>query len=576
MVSLKINNLTVRYPFQQNDVLKGVNMDIRKGERLLILGPSGGGKSTLALAMNGIIPHSIEAELQGLVLIDGTSPDKLSYSEIGQKVGILFQDPETQFCMLTVEDEILFGLENLKLSKKEMEFRLKKSLETVGLTPWRKSALKELSGGMKQKLGIACLLAMDQEILILDEPTANLDPASTEEIFKLLTRLSDQLNKTLIFIEHKLDELLPCLDRVIVLDKEGRILVDDKPRAVFQDHFHTINKQGIWVPQICKAAKELESEGMIWGTLPLTLEDFEAGFIHQGVRPLNIEKRPACEVAEEAKEAKNADSSKTIAPPLLEAKEVCFSYQKHTVLECVSFSIENGDFVALAGPNGAGKSTLSKLIIKLLTPQKGNLYFEGKPLNKITVNELMQNVGYVFQNPEHQFLCDTVEEELAYGLKKLGWSEEEWKHRVDTLLQIFGLRKQRNNNPFSLSQGQKRRLSVATMLTNDQKLLILDEPTFGQDWVNTESLMMLLKDLNRNGKTIVMITHDMELIARYAGRVLLLHEGNIAYQGDVRSFFDQRNLIEDMSIKTPLSYKIEHWIKEYREWKSVAGAISEK
>ncbi|MFC0272644.1 ABC transporter ATP-binding protein [Metabacillus herbersteinensis] len=555
MSYLDICDLTVSYPFQLKKVLQGINLKINKGEKVLILGPSGGGKSTLALTLNGIIPRSIEAEMTGSVSVDGYSPIELSFREISERVGILFQDPETQFCMLSVEDEVLFGLENLRLHREEMERRLEKSLELVGLTNWRKAQLKELSGGMKQKLGLACLLAMDPEVFILDEPTANLDPTSTEEIFNLLIELSYKLNKTLLFIEHKLDHLLPYLERVIVLGKEGELIADGAPRDIFNHYFSAIIQQGIWVPQICKYAKELESQGMKWSLFPLTMEEWKKGFTGQqlDIQTLQMETN---------KQNSNEHSDRST---ILQFKNISFSYQNHPVLKNINFSVSSGDFVALLGPNGAGKSTLSQLLIKLLKPEKGEIFLNNDPFSKLKTSELIQKIGYVFQNPEHQFICDTVEQELAYGLKIRGWRKEEWQPRVDELLEQFYLTEQRQNNPFSLSQGQKRRLSVATMLMNDQQLLILDEPTFGQDYVNTNTIMNLLKELNQSGKTIFMITHDMELVSEYANKVILLNESEITYHGDVVPFFKEQELLEKASIKVPLSYSLQSLTRGVKE-----------
>ena len=553
---LKIDHLSVSYPFQQKNVLKGINLQINKGEKVLILGPSGGGKSTLALTLNGIIPRSIEAKMSGKVMVDGNDPNELSFREISERVGILFQDPETQFCMLTVEDEILFGLENLRLPREEMEIRLEKSLDLVGLKNWRKAQINELSGGMKQKLGLACLLAMDPEVFILDEPTANLDPASTEETFQLFIEISKKLNKTLLFIEHKLDHLLPYLERVIVLGKEGKVIADGAPRNIFNDKYSEIIEQGIWVPQICKYAKELEGQGMKWSPYPLTVEEWKE----------NIEthqpdfQAPEIRINNQKIHDKHDDEI-----PLLQVKNVSFSYQNHHVLNNINFSIFCGDFVALLGPNGAGKSTLSKTLINLVTPEKGEIYLNNTPFSKLKTAEIFQNIGFVFQNPEHQFICDTVEMELAYGLKILEWKKEQWQPRVEELLEQFHLTEQRQNNPFSLSQGQKRRLSVATMLTNDQQLLILDEPTFGQDFVNTNVIMNLLNELNQRGKTIVMITHDMELVSEYANKVILLNEKEIAFQGGVTSFFEEEELLNKASMKVPISYSLQSLIKGMKE-----------
>lgn len=548
MSYLNIHNLTVNYPFQRKPVLEGVHLQIEKGEKLLILGPSGGGKSTLALTLNGIIPRSIEAEMTGTITVDNMSPHDMSFREISSKIGILFQDPETQFCMLTVEDEILFGMENLRLPVDEMEERLKKSLELVGLLQYRKAQIKELSGGMKQKLGLACLLAMDPEVFILDEPTANLDPESTEEMFELFITLSKQLNKTLIFIEHKLDSLLPHLERVIVIGKDGDVIADGTPRTVFKDHFSSIVEQGIWVPEICKYAKQFEREGIIWSEFPLTIDELMTGL---DGRQLGFEL--------------HTNHQKSHSEPILQAKNLSFSYGTKTVLNQINFSISKGDFIAILGPNGAGKSTMSQLFIKLLKPENGDIYLQNEPISKLKTSELMQKLGYVFQNPEHQFICDTVEQELAYGLKILGLEKDQWLPRVNELLEQFHLTTKRENNPFSLSQGQKRRLSVATMMTNDQQLLILDEPTFGQDYVNTHALMTLLKKLNDSGKTIVMITHDMELVLNYANKVILMNKNEVQYEGDVIPFFENETLLKTASITQPISYQLKQLMNVRKE-----------
>lgn len=539
MSYLNIHNLTVNYPFQRKSVLKGVDLQINKGEKLLILGPSGGGKSTLALTLNGIIPRSIEAEMTGTITVDSHSPSELNFREISERIGMLFQDPETQFCMLTVEDEIIFGLENLRLSKSEIKVRMEQSLELVGLSNYKKAQIKELSGGMKQKLGLACLLAMEPEVFILDEPTANLDPESTEEIFELFITLSRKLNKTLIFIEHKLDSLLPYLERVIVLGNDGSVLADGPPKTVFKDHYTAIAEQGIWVPEICKYAKEAEKEGVLWNEFPLTIDEFTDGL--KG-RTFDVQL--------------NENYKQHHSETILRADHLSFSYNDKQVLKDINFSISQGDFVAILGPNGAGKSTMSQLFIKLLKPKHGDIYLKNEPISKLKTSELMQKLGYVFQNPEHQFICDTVEQELAYGLKMLGWEKEKWLPRVNELLEQFHLTDRRENNPFSLSQGQKRRLSVATMLTNDQQILILDEPTFGQDYVNTKGLMTLLKNLNDCGKTIIMITHDMELVLNYANKVILINKNEVQYEGDVIPFFQNESLLRTSSITLPISYQL--------------------
>jgi energy-coupling factor transporter ATP-binding protein EcfA2 len=570
MPSIAINRLSVRYPFQQDEVLQNVSLEIKQREKVLLLGPSGGGKSTLALALSGIIPRSVEAELTGEVLVDGVDPGAAGIGVMCRKVGILFQDSDTQFCMTTVEDEIAFGLENMGLSHAEMESRICSSMALTGISDRRHDGSRELSGGFKQKLGLACLLAMDQELLILDEPTANLDPAATEEMFSLLAQLAAQSDKTLLFIEHKLDSLLAYIERVIVLDDRGRVVADGGPRHIFQYELEKLTTLGVWVPRLCLAARELENQGMVWPMFPLTLAEWEEGMHERGIGLKGSAKSTVAEVLLPIE-----TSLSSSVPPVLEMERVVFNYREKNVLDNVSFTISAGEFVALLGANGTGKSTLVQLIVKLLVPSKGTIRIAGRPIDKLSTRELMRQVGFVFQNPEHQFVRDTVEDELNYGLHILGYAEEQRRIRVDELVHRFELEPYRQQNPFSLSQGQKRRLSVAATLTGEQNLLILDEPTFGQDYTNTAALMVLLQELNREGKTILMVTHDMELVKQYASRVLLLHERKLVFQGCSEMLFAEEDLLRQAGMKRPLTDMLEPWQRAFLEAVQDAGALAE-
>lgn len=594
MPSIDINQLSVRYPFERDEVLDNISLNITKGEKVLLLGPSGSGKSTLALALSGIIPRSVEAELTGEVLVDGVEPRIAGIAAMCRKVGILFQDPETQLCMTTVEDEIAFGLENMGLSRTEMESRICDSLALTGLSGHRYANSQQLSGGFKQKLGLACLLAMDQEMLILDEPTANLDPAATDEMFLLLAQLAAQSDKTLLFIEHKLDDLLAYLDRVIVLDDCGRVVADGVARDIFQYELEKLLELGVWAPRLCMAARELEQQGMIWPVFPLSMAEWEEGLAARGISLKGaMDRTEASLPAARPLPSANARITSTntpipssnvpipsAEPPILELIHVTFNYRDSNVLDDISITIAAGEFIALLGANGSGKSTLVQLLVKLLAPSKGTIRFGGRQVDKLSIKELMGQVGFVCQNPEHQFVRDTVEDELAYGLRILGHSDDQLRVRVDELLHRFKLEPYRAQNPFSLSQGQKRRLSVAAALTGEQQLLILDEPTFGQDYQNTVALMTLLQELNQEGKTIVIVTHDMELVKQYASRVLLLHERKLLYQGAPALFFGEEGLLRQAAMKRPLSDMLGLWKmafteKSYMEAERDAGALAE-
>ncbi|RSL32150.1 ABC transporter ATP-binding protein [Salibacterium salarium] len=540
-------DLSVRYPMQNQPSLPPVDLQVERGEKILLLGASGSGKSTLALALQGLIPRSIDAEKKGSVLVQGMPPESWSIPEACQHLGILFQDPETQFCMVTVEEEIIFGLENIGLASDDIESRLEESLTLTGLTERRHESLHHLSGGLKQKAAIACLLALDPEALVLDEPTANLDPQSTEDILQLWMDIAARKNKTLIFIEHKLGHLLPDMDRVIALSKHGGVIAEGTPREVFHDSFTALEQEGIWIPTVCREALKLEEEGIVrWNHLPLSLEEWETECAEKGIE------KPVESIITE--KVKNNDQQ-----PLLEIENLSFSYRNHEALTNVHFTLYPGEFAALAGSNGAGKSTLAKILSGIQVPTSGSIKRKGKPSKKMRTDDIMKQTGFVFQNPEHQFICDTVEDEITYGWRIAGVAEEEWARDLEEMLDMFQLTDKRHENPFSLSQGQKRRLSVATMLSSNQELLLLDEPTFGQDEANTTALMNILKKLHLHGKTILMITHDMELIDQYADRVLLLDDGMIKYDVGTDTFFNNTDLLQHACVQVPVTRYLKQW-----------------
>jgi energy-coupling factor transport system ATP-binding protein len=534
---IQIEALTVKYAGRKQPALRNLTLQVRKGETLLVLGPSGSGKSSLALTLNGLIPHSVAELLDGTVHVQGLDTREHPVSELAQKVGIVFQDPDSQFATMKVEDEIVFGLENLRLDPALMDAKVKLALSQVGMQHARHRPVQALSGGEKQRVALAALLAMQPEVLVFDEPTANLDSMGTQQVFALLAQLKARGQHTLVLIEHKLDELMHLVDRVAVLDPQGELLVQGEPRSVFEEHGAELKRLGVWMPQVCLLAHALRQRGVTIPNFPITLGEAVTALESVMISSQNGN-------VATVRPAPNAD-------PVFEVRDLSFSYGSTPALHNVSLSVERGEILAIVGPNGAGKSTLAKHLIGLLPPPAGSVYLQGTDLCRLPAKVLAGQVAYVFQNPEHQFVTERVVDEVAFSLQTAEATEAEVEARTADLLAIFGLARYARANPFTLSHGEKRRLSVAAMIAMGQDILILDEPTFGQDERNAATLMSLLQDLNTQGKTIIMITHDMRLVAEYASQVAVMMAGRVEFLGRPAQLFEQPELLAEAHLNLP-------------------------
>ncbi len=536
---IAVSALTIKYTGRKRPILRDLSLQVPQGQTLLILGASGSGKSSLALTFNGLIPHSIGEVLSGQVQVAGADTQQTPVAQLAQRVGILFQDPDAQFATLTVEDEIVFGLENLGLDPAGMEARLETALSQVGMLHARHRPVYALSGGEKQRIALAALLAMQPEVLVFDEPTANLDSVGTQQVFALLAQLKARGQHTLILIEHKLDELMHLVDRVLVLDSEGQIFADGAPRQVFDRYAAQLQEMGVWTPQVCMLAQELRMAGHELPSFPVTI-----GEAVKVLAPL-LATNPAPPAAP--------------APPagaaprrsVYSIRGLSFNYGDIPALHNISMEVSQGDFLAIVGPNGAGKSTLARHLIGLLDPPVGKVFLDGQDIHALDARRLAEQVAYVFQNPEHQFVTERVEDEVAYGLRAAGLDEGLVAEQSRQLLDTFGLARYARANPFTLSHGEKRRLSVAAMLAVGQQTLILDEPTFGQDERNAAALMALLRALNAQGKTIIMITHDMRLVAEAADKVAVILDGRLEFFGQPGELFAQEDLLARAHLNLP-------------------------
>ena len=558
--AIEVRDLSVKYPLRRRPALKGVSFDVAQGETLLILGPSGGGKSTLALTLNGLIPHNIEADVSGSVRVLGMEAFSTPPGMLSKHVGVVFQDPEAQFCTLTVADEVAFGLENLGVPRSEMDGRIRRALSMVGMEGMERRHVGDLSGGEKQRLALASVLVMEPEIIVLDEPTANLDPLSTVEFFRIVEPLRRE--HTILIVEHKLDECIHLVDRVLVLSHEGTVVAEGPPREIFSRRSSDLLRYGIWIPQVTEWALGLRSRGFAVPTLPLTVEEAVAL-----ARELRIGRE---EIAPAARKRWSIRGR----PAAVEVRGLSYTYPRAEApaLKSASLEVPEGSLFALLGPNGSGKSTLAAHLISIRTPPPRKVFVFGADVAETPLERLTEMVGYVFQNPEHQFVTDSVYDELAYSLRVRGWRESEIAPKVESVLRDFHLEHLAKANPFTLSQGQKRRLSVATMLVVGQRLLVLDEPTFGQDRLTTERMIARWKALQAKGVTVLFITHDMRLVLEVAEQVAVLSNGSTIYQGAVERLYSEESLLREAHIVPPPLYRVAMALG--RSWRSFGGRRS--
>ncbi|ATW25855.1 hypothetical protein DCMF_14730 [Candidatus Formimonas warabiya] len=512
-------------------MLNGLNLQISPGEFILVLGPSGCGKSIFGLCFNGIIPQVMNARCyKGEVLINGKNPFSTPIAQMATEVGLVFQDPDAQLCCMCVEDEIVFGMENLLMPKELIRDRLDNSLNMVNLQEYKDAYTWGLSGGQKQRLAIASVLAMEPKVLVLDEPTSNLDPQGANEVITILKRIREEKeNISIIAIDHKVDELISVVDRLIIFD-QGNAILDGKPREILKEHGYALRDLGVNLPQMADLFLDLPEE--IRSTakeFPLTIDE-----VTEVLTPFK----------NQLEEAENITGMIKCQIPLVKIKDVMAGYpQRKDVLKDVNLEINRGDFLAIIGQNGSGKTTLTKLLIGLQQPYRGTITIHDQNIEKMDIAHLTEKVGYVFQYPDNQLITDTVYDEVAYSLRLRKTPEEKVNEMVNYALDTVGLSKTlMKRHPLTLSMGEKRRLSIATMLTLDQDLLILDEPTMGLDWGVLSSIMNLCAELNKAGKTIIYVTHDMRCVAEWASRVVVIDEGRIWFDGHPGEYFSLQEL----------------------------------
>ena len=530
---IEFKDFSFQYRVQAEPTVKNINLSIYEGEKVLIVGPSGSGKSTLAHCINGLVPFFYDGIVTGQLNINGNDATKMNIFELSKIVGTVLQDPDSQFIGLTVGEDIAFKLENYCISQDEMIDRVDKSAELVDIKKELYSSPYKLSGGQKQRVTLAGVTVDDVKILLFDEPLASLDPATGESAIELIDKMQKQNNKTAIIIEHRLEDVLHCdVDRVIVMDK-GEIIADTTIDEIIRKDI--LRKVGIREPLYLTALRYADCE--INDTLKLkNIETLELGEYKEKLKDWyeNIE-------VYECDENQN---------PILELDNINFSYNNEKqILKNVSFKINKGDMAAIVGRNGAGKSTISKLVCGFYKPTSGRILFDGKDMVDYTIKERSEKIGFVMQNPNQMISKTMVYDEVAFGLKIRGLSDSEIKERVEETLRICGLYGYRNWPISALSFGQKKRVTIASILVLNPDMIILDEPTAGQDFKHYTEIMEFLVDLNKKGVTILMVTHDMHLMLEYTNKVIVLSEGEKIADNIPAYILTNKEIIEKANLK---------------------------
>ena len=538
---ISFRNFSFQYRAQKRPTLTDIDLEIYPGERVLIAGPSGSGKSTLAGCINGLNPFSNPGECTGTLTVDGVDAPHSSLFELSAHVGTVLQDPDGQFIGLTVGEDIAFALENSCTPQDEMHAITRHAAELVGIENHLGYAPHELSGGQKQRVSLAGVMVDQVKILLFDEPLANLDPATGKQAIELIDEIQKKTDTTVLIIEHRLEDVLwRNVDRIVLVNG-GTILADLRPDELLSGSLLAENgiREPLYVTALRYAGVDITPDKHPAHVDSLVLDDTDTQKLRDWftARP-----RPAAQPERES---------------LLEVKGLSFGYQKgQQTLRDVSFSIGKGEMVSIVGRNGAGKSTLSKLICGFETPDAGEILLNGKPLAEENIRRRAQHIGYVMQNPNQMISKTMIYDEVALGLQRSGLTEEQIREKVEATLRVCGLYPFRNWPISALSFGQKKRVTIASVLVLDPELILLDEPTAGQDFRHYTDIMEFLRGLNARGVTVVMITHDMHLMLEYTRRALVFCDGRLIADRTAAAVLCDPALVEQAALKETSLYTL--------------------
>lgn len=538
-MTIEFSDFSFRYESLDKPTLKHINLRIEKGEKIVIIGPSGSGKSTLGQCLNGLIPHAIKGETSGQLLLNGNAATQLDLHQYTEQIGTVLQDTDSQFVGLSVGEDIAFALENQLASNIEMYPIVKSTAQMVELGDMLDRSPHDLSGGQKQRVSLAGILVDDVDTLLFDEPLAALDPKTSRKTIEIIDQLHRDTGKTVIIIEHRLEDVLHRpVDRVILM-QQGEIVADMAPDALLASTL--LETHGIREPLYLTALKaancpleQLNTYSSI-KEMPIT-----------GYRPHFANWQSPTKTL-----TRSEDS-------LLTINELTYSYDgEKNALENVSFTISHGEFVSVLGKNGSGKSTLTKLIMGVIEPDSGSICLEGEDIATLSIFERSQQIGVVLQNPNHMISHHMIFDEVAFGLRNKGLSEQKVEKKVLDTLELCGLSKYRNWPIEALSYGQKKRVTIASILALEPKLLILDEPTAGQDYRNYTSMLNFVRKLNSQlGVTVMIISHDMHLVLEYTDRSIVISDSRLIADAPMTEVFSQPELLDKANLTTTSLYDL--------------------
>ncbi len=560
-IPIETQNLSFSYSNQKKQTIENINIQITPGEFILLVGPTGSGKTTFIRCFNGLIPFFHSGSFCGYVFIKGKDTAGSSIPELSKDVGMVFQNPENQLVSMNITRELAFGPENLGLNREDIRVRIQKSAEAVNITHILSKSPFYLSGGEQQRVAIASILAMNPTIMVFDEPTSNLDPASAISIINLLKKISVEQKITIIVIEHRMELVLPVADSMIVL-QEGKMIAYGSLSHILQNEW--LYSLGLKIPPQIEMFYKMGPINNEPISKFLSLEQSKYIFKEWIPKFLPFLKKI---LQKNAKKSSNP-IEKRIA---IQFRNVYYAYEQNNgsegrnVLQNLNFDIYQGEIIGIIGKNGAGKTTTVRLMNGLKYPSKGVVYILGKDTRDYKKSELTTKVGLVFQNPDHQLFEDSVEKELNFSLKSLELSSERQSEIKNAILKQYGLDTFLNSNPFTLSGGEKKRLVLASVLCRSPQIIILDEPTIGQDKLGEELIKKDILKLKEQGLTVLVITHDMDFIYEVADRFIILSDGKLVADGNKTQIMTDRDLLQKNNLERPIIVEYLELISEYLE-----------